>query len=166
MLRNCLRFRRFGSSAVQPFPGRNSVSEFRVGRGSLRSGQLDNALEFSPRHFTRKAARHNWLACGDGRSGDTFPVYAIEGEAPTPGRVAFFIAGSRPGHSVVLSGKIAPDERFMPGGEAIPRFPKQRSGDERKGDRLNKHAQSQDLQAKILLQLRNAAQQVSGRSED
>jgi hypothetical protein len=166
LLCNCLGFRRFGGSAVQPFSGRSSVGEFRMSGCSLRGAQLDNPLEFSLYHFARKAARHDWLACRDGRSGDTFPVHAIEGEAPTARRVAFFIPGSRPTHGIVLSGKIAPDERFMPAGKAIARFAIQRAGHEGKSDRLNEQTESEgtDLQDKILLQLRNTAQQVSRRA--
>jgi hypothetical protein len=67
-----------------------------------------------------------------------------------------------------LSGKIAPDERFVSGGEAIARFAKQCAGYEGKSDRLNEQTESAEtgLQGKILLQLRNAAQQVSGCSAD
>ncbi len=50
----------------------------------------------------------------------------------------------------------------MPGGETIPRFATDGASEESKSDRLNEQTESENLQSKILLQLRNAAQQVSG----
>jgi hypothetical protein len=51
----------------------------------------------------------------------------------------------------------------MPGGVAITGVGENCAGDESKSDRLNEQTESAgtDIQRKILLQLRNAAQQVS-----